>query len=181
MATAILLIATNGLYRTQWKCSHHATATTSSPICPIISKNKSQSQSEKMQCEWAFTYIVLSSASRVLSHWPKPRKNPTPTPSIHIVSAESRWVWLNPNEATLVQIQHKVRKALFTLTKTDFETSLFRSQSLPVWTQRFTLNGDFWKWLESDSNYKIPLLCSQLMYTGSRLERANTCKENCSL
>ena len=29
IATAIPLIATNGLYRTQWRCSHYATATTS--------------------------------------------------------------------------------------------------------------------------------------------------------
>ena len=56
ISTAILLIARNGLYRTQWKCSHYATATTSpSPIYPIVSRNKSQLQSEKnAQCEWAF-------------------------------------------------------------------------------------------------------------------------------
>ena len=48
--TAISLIATNGLYRTQWKCSHYATVTTSpAPIQPIISKNKSQLQI--VQCE----------------------------------------------------------------------------------------------------------------------------------
>ena len=29
IATAILIIAANGLYRTHWKCSHYATATTS--------------------------------------------------------------------------------------------------------------------------------------------------------
>ena len=32
IATVILLIATNGLYGTQWKCSHFATAT-ASPTC----------------------------------------------------------------------------------------------------------------------------------------------------
>ena len=29
IATSILLIATNGLYRTRWKCSHYTTVTTS--------------------------------------------------------------------------------------------------------------------------------------------------------
>ena len=45
IATAINPIATNGLYRTQWKCSHYASATTSpDPTQPIVSKTKSQSQ-----------------------------------------------------------------------------------------------------------------------------------------
>ena len=48
IATVILLIVTNGLYRTQWKYSHYVTAMTSpTPVLPIIRKNKSQSQSEK--------------------------------------------------------------------------------------------------------------------------------------
>ena len=46
IATAILLIVTDGLHRTQWKCSHYATATTS-PIQPIINKNKLQSHFRK--------------------------------------------------------------------------------------------------------------------------------------
>ena len=56
IATAIPLVATNGLYRTQWKCSHYVTAIKSPvPIQPIISKNKSQSKSEKnAQCKRAF-------------------------------------------------------------------------------------------------------------------------------
>ena len=45
IATAIFLIGTNGLYRTQWKCSHYATATTSS------SKLQSQSEKKFAQCE----------------------------------------------------------------------------------------------------------------------------------
>ena len=49
----ILLITTNGLYRTQGKYSHYATKTTSSaPIQSII--NKSKSQSQIAQCERAF-------------------------------------------------------------------------------------------------------------------------------
>ena len=45
IATAILLITTNGFYRTQWKWSHYATATTlPTPEQPIVSKTKSQSQ-----------------------------------------------------------------------------------------------------------------------------------------
>ena len=52
IATAIPHNATNGLYRTQWKCSHYVTVTTSpTPIQPIMSKNKSQSQI--VQCERA--------------------------------------------------------------------------------------------------------------------------------
>ena len=52
IATAIPLIATNGLQRTQCKCSHYATVTTSlTPMQPIMSKNKSQSQIA--QCERA--------------------------------------------------------------------------------------------------------------------------------
>ena len=55
IATAIPLITTNGLHRTKWKCSHYGTATTSlTPMQPIASKNRSQSQSEKIaQCERA--------------------------------------------------------------------------------------------------------------------------------
>ena len=41
IATAILLIATNGLHRTQRKCSHYATATSPTSMQPIVSKNKS--------------------------------------------------------------------------------------------------------------------------------------------
>ena len=45
IATAIPHIAANGLYRTQWKCSHCVTPTTSpSSIQPIVNKNKSQLQ-----------------------------------------------------------------------------------------------------------------------------------------
>ena len=52
IATAIPSIARNGLHRTQWKCSHYATATTSpTPLQPIVIKNKSQSQIA--QCERA--------------------------------------------------------------------------------------------------------------------------------
>ena len=52
IATVILSIARNGLHRTQWKCSHYATATTSpTPMQPIVSKNESQSQIA--QCERA--------------------------------------------------------------------------------------------------------------------------------
>ena len=40
IATAILLIATNGLQSTHWKCSHYTTATSTTPIQPIMSKNK---------------------------------------------------------------------------------------------------------------------------------------------
>ena len=55
IATAIPSIATNGLHRTQWKCSHYATATTSpTPMHPIVSKNKSQSQIA--QCEEALMH-----------------------------------------------------------------------------------------------------------------------------
>ena len=59
IATVIIHIATDGLYRIQWKCSHYVTATTSStPIKPVINKNKSQSQSEKKNamCERALRY-----------------------------------------------------------------------------------------------------------------------------
>ena len=53
IATAILLIAADGLHSTQWKCSHHVTAPASpTPVYPMINKNKLQSQSEKNeQCE----------------------------------------------------------------------------------------------------------------------------------
>ena len=57
IATAIPLVAANGLYRIQWKCSHHATVTTSpAPIQSIVSKNKSQSQIA--QWERAFRNIL---------------------------------------------------------------------------------------------------------------------------
>ena len=56
IATAILLITTNGSYRTLWKCSHGATAKTlQAPIQPIMSKNKSHSQG--VQCERALLFI----------------------------------------------------------------------------------------------------------------------------
>ena len=61
IATAILLIATNGLHRTQWNCSHYVTATTlPTPIQPIMSKNKSQSQIA--QCEWALNIRISLNA-----------------------------------------------------------------------------------------------------------------------
>ena len=42
IAIAIPFIATNGLYRTQWKCSHYVTATTSPvPVQPIVTKSNS--------------------------------------------------------------------------------------------------------------------------------------------
>ena len=45
IATAIPLITTNGLYRTQWKCSHYVTrATLLTVVQLIVSKNRSQSQ-----------------------------------------------------------------------------------------------------------------------------------------
>ena len=54
IATAILLIVTNALYRIQWKCSHCVTATTSPSLTQlIVSKNKSQLQIA--QCERTFT------------------------------------------------------------------------------------------------------------------------------
>ena len=57
IATAIPSITRNGLHRTQWKCSHYATATTSpTPMQPIVSKNKSQSQIA--QCERALNWQV---------------------------------------------------------------------------------------------------------------------------
>ena len=53
IVTAIPLITTNMLHRTQWRCSYYATATTSSvPMQPIVSKNKSHSQI--VLCEWVF-------------------------------------------------------------------------------------------------------------------------------
>ena len=56
IATVIPIIATNGLHRTQWKCSHHATVTTSIvPIQLIVSKNKLQSQIAR--CERALTAV----------------------------------------------------------------------------------------------------------------------------
>ena len=52
--TAIPLVTSNGLYRTQWKCSHYAIAKTlSTPTQPNMSKNKSQLQIA--QCERALT------------------------------------------------------------------------------------------------------------------------------
>ena len=59
IAIVIPSIATNGLHRTQWKCSHYATATTSpTPMQPIVSKNKSQSQIA--QCERALTRRIIA-------------------------------------------------------------------------------------------------------------------------
>ena len=59
IATAIPHIATNGLYRTQWKCSHCATATTSpASIQPIVSKSKLQLRIA--QCERALTCKVTA-------------------------------------------------------------------------------------------------------------------------
>ena len=55
IATVLPLIATNGLYRTQWKCYHYATVTTSPT--PIVSKNKSQLQIA--QYEWALTKLKI--------------------------------------------------------------------------------------------------------------------------
>ena len=50
ISTAIHLIAANGLYRFQWKCSHCATTTTSPvPVQSNVRKNKSQLQIA--QCE----------------------------------------------------------------------------------------------------------------------------------
>ena len=40
IAAAILLIARNGLYRTQWKCPHYATPTTSSTAYVVHYKQK---------------------------------------------------------------------------------------------------------------------------------------------
>ena len=55
IATAIHLITTNGLYRTQLKRSHCVTVTTSlAPIHHIVRKNKSQLQIA--QCERALTF-----------------------------------------------------------------------------------------------------------------------------
>ena len=68
IAIKILLIITNGFYMTERKCSHCATVTTSpSPIWPIVSKNKSQSQPEKRtQCERVLTQKVRDVDSFVL-------------------------------------------------------------------------------------------------------------------
>ena len=63
IATAIPLIATNGLHITQWKCSHYAPVTISpTAIQPIISENKSQSQI--VQCERALRNGVGMVASQ---------------------------------------------------------------------------------------------------------------------
>ena len=53
---AIVTAFVNGLYRTQWKCSHYAFVTTSpAPMQFILSKNKLQPQSEIIaQCERTF-------------------------------------------------------------------------------------------------------------------------------
>ena len=57
IATATLLVTTNGLYRIQGKCSYCMTTTTSpTPMQPIISKNKAQSQIA--QCEWTLKATV---------------------------------------------------------------------------------------------------------------------------
>ena len=70
IATAIPLVTTNGLYRTQWKCSHYATMTTSpTPIQAIMSKNKLQSQIT--QCERALTVFKCGlSFQRHMWFWP---------------------------------------------------------------------------------------------------------------
>ena len=69
IARAIPLIATNGLYGTQWKCSHCATATTSpTPIQSIMSKNKSQSQIA--QCERTLSVSIVIAI--YLKLWRKP-------------------------------------------------------------------------------------------------------------
>ena len=58
IASAIPLLATNGLYGTQRKCSHYETVGTSPvPIQPIVSKNKSQLQ--VAQCKWTLKSFVL--------------------------------------------------------------------------------------------------------------------------
>ena len=77
IATAILLIATNVLSMTQWKCSHNVTATTSpTPIQPIMSKNISQSQIangalvnrdvEQQNTDWMVPNSTLSHTDRPL-------------------------------------------------------------------------------------------------------------------
>ena len=67
IATAIHLIATNGLYRTQWKCSHCVTATTSpAPVQPIVRKNKSQLQIA--QCERTLKVKKTSRSDRLKNH-----------------------------------------------------------------------------------------------------------------
>ena len=64
---AIPLITTNGLYRTQWKCSHYATATTPPAFTqPIVSKSKLQLQIA--QCERALRPCVFCMQLR-LHRW----------------------------------------------------------------------------------------------------------------
>ena len=72
IATAISLIATYRLHRTQWQFSPYVTATTSpSPIEPIMSKNKLQSQITQceralrlafwsIQCNYQFSLLLLN-------------------------------------------------------------------------------------------------------------------------
>ena len=49
IATAILFIATNGLHRSQWMCSHIATVKTSpAPLQPIERRNKSYSMNRPL-------------------------------------------------------------------------------------------------------------------------------------
>ena len=67
LATAIYPITTNGLYRTQWKCSHYVTVTTSpGPSQPIISKIKSQSQI--VLCEWVLIAVCSSTSQCFFNH-----------------------------------------------------------------------------------------------------------------
>ena len=46
IVTAILLIATNGLYRIQWKCSHYATATTSPILTQAIKAKTNRNRNQ---------------------------------------------------------------------------------------------------------------------------------------
>ena len=52
IATVIPLIAANGWYSIDWKCSHYATVTTSPPPMQLI-VSKTRSQSQIVQCERA--------------------------------------------------------------------------------------------------------------------------------
>ena len=87
IATAILLVEVNGLYRIQWKCSHYATATTSlAPFQPIVSKNKSQSQIA--QCKRAFMGMDMGyPPPRVWTDW----KHYLPHPSDAGVKTRLKW------------------------------------------------------------------------------------------
>ena len=83
IATSISSIATNGLHRTQWKCSHYATATTSpTSMQPIVSKNKSQSQI--VQCEMTLRDILrmltnFTAGKQHLRNYLLTNSTPTPT------------------------------------------------------------------------------------------------------